>query len=251
MIVGRITEADIQAYADGRLPRGGKQWLPPDFCRIRGGGQGSRLPVPDRFALRKPGPCTGGTAATLPRYAPSPPIGAAAWRRPPRGGGRCRSRVAALCGSGGRLLGGFSEPARVGTAALAREGKASYAVYASDAAHPIELAADQRRLIDSWFSERLSRPIRAPDLRAAGLKLVASRHGPVRLYLYNHGRGRRIALYVRPMEMARTEHMQMHASDAVRGWTWTDDGLGFGEFGDCASDALHGMARPTWCAQMS
>lgn len=150
-------------------------------------------------------------------------------------------------GSGGWLLRSWNEPARVGTAALAREAIASYAVYASDVARPVELAADQREALDDWFSARLARPVRAPDLQAAGLvlmggRLVATEHGPAGLYLYRDREGRRIALYVRCMEVDGTARMTARASDEVNGWTWADEGLGFGLFGSAAHDGLHRTA---------
>lgn len=248
MTVGPITEADIQAHVDGRLPPEREAmvaaWLlshPDEASRAA--------------AYRRHTALLRDSLAPVLEEALPPSLDLRLrGRSAPRRIGFRRAAVAAAAaglllvgGSGGWLLRSVTEPATVGTAALAREGMASYAVYASDAARPVELAANQRGVLDRWFSERLSRPIRAPDLRAAGLRLVGGRlvateHGPAGLYLYGDGSGRRIALYVRPMEVERTDHMQARASGAVRGWTWADDGLGFGVFGDGASDMLHGTA---------
>jgi anti-sigma factor RsiW len=152
-----------------------------------------------------------------------------------------------LGGASGWALRGWSAPPTTGTAALAREAAASYAVYANDTARPVELAADQRHTLDDWFSERLSRPIAAPDLESAGLRLiggrlVATEHGPAGLYLYRDAAGRRVALYVRVMEVEGTDRMTRREQGDVRGWTWADNGLGFGVFGAAPEDFLHAAA---------
>ncbi|MFA5963242.1 MAG: anti-sigma factor [Sphingomonas sp.] len=152
-----------------------------------------------------------------------------------------------LGGAGGWTLRGWNVSPSVGTAALAREAASSYAVYASDTARPVELAATQRDALDGWFSERLARPIRAPDLRSAGLtliggRLVATEHGPAGLYLYRDSAGRRMALYVRPMDVDGTDRMTARREGGIAGWTWADEGLGFGIFGTAPSVDLHAAA---------
>ena len=151
-------------------------------------------------------------------------------------------------GMGGWALRGWTVPPGTGTAALAREAASSYAVYASDEARPVELAAAQRTALDGWFSARLARPIAAPDLSAAGLsliggRLVATEHGPAGLYLYRDGKGRRMALYVRPMEVEGTARMTARRESGVSGWTWADQGLGFGVFGSASPEYLHDAAN--------
>jgi anti-sigma factor RsiW len=170
-----------------------------------------------------------------------------------RGSGRqalvaaCAAGLLFLGGAGGWTLRSWDTPATAGTAALAREAIASYSVYASDHIRPVELAADQRDKLNGWFSERLSRPISAPHLEAAGLRLiggrlVASEHGPAGLYLYRNASGESVAVYVRPMEIDKTDRMTPREEQGVRGWTWADDGLGFGVFGAAPGAYLHNTA---------
>lgn len=150
-------------------------------------------------------------------------------------------------GGSGWALRGWGVPPNAGTAALAREAAASYAVYANDRERPVELAASDQRQLDGWFSQRLSRPVKAPDLRAAGLQLIGGRlvatdHGPAGLYLYRDAAGHRLALYVRPMEIEGNDRMKSREEGGVRGWTWADDGLGFAVFGTAPGDRLHDTA---------
>ncbi|KQM18204.1 anti-sigma factor family protein [Novosphingobium sp. Leaf2] len=244
---GPITEADLQAHVDGRLSPGRAQdvaaWLaahPQDAARLaayRAHDDALRQalnpiadePVPPALDLRLRQPARPGWAV-----APALKVAGIA-------------AVALLSGLTGWGLRGWTAPPTVGTAALAREAASSYAVYASDAARPVELAASDRFALDSWFSKRLSRPIRAPDLQQAGLtliggRLVATSHGPGGLYLYRDRQGRRIALYVRPMEVDGSDHMKPRLEDGVAGWTWAEKGLGFGVFGTAPGTDLHSTA---------
>lgn len=244
-----VTDAELQAYVDGHLPSARepavRAWLvaqPEEARRIAAyRAQADALrqaldsitdePVPARLDLRLQG-------RRPPRWAALRPAAAAA----------CAAALLLAGGAGGWALRGQALPPQTGTAALAREAVSSYAVYASDMARPVELAAAQRGALDSWFSQRLARPIRAPDLAAAGLKLiggrlVATQHGAAALYLYQDGTGRRLAVYLRPMEVEQNDRMQPRREGPIAGWTWADAGLGFGVFGTAPETDLHGAAN--------
>lgn len=241
-----VTEAELQAHVDGRLPAEREaavvEWLadkPLEAARLHS----YRT---QRDALR---------AAMAPvADEPLPPELDLRFGTQPRRAWRGHAMAAAsmamlfLAGGGtGWALRDWSAPPSAGTAALAREAAASYAVYANDSQRPVELAASDQRELDGWFSERLSRPVRAPDLSAAGLALIGGRlvptdHGPAGLYLYRDAAGSRIALYVRPMQVEGTDRMTRREEGGVRGWTWADDGLGFGVFGTSSGDHLHHAA---------
>jgi len=244
-----VTEAELHAHVDGRLPPERdafvSTWLaarPEEAARLlayRAQRDALRAaldpiidePLPPSLDLR---------LREVPRRR------SVAWPRTAIAASVAASLLV-LGGAGGWMVRGWSAPSGVGTAALAREAAASYAVYASDTVHPVEIAASQRGVLDGWFSARLSRPVKAPDLRSAGLeliggRLVASEHGPAGLYLYRYADGARVAVYVRPMQVDRTDRMIPRKEGGVRGWTWADDGMGFGIFSGDGGDTLHGVA---------
>ncbi len=248
MRVSPITEADLQAHVDGRLPPGRaaevSDWLDrhpqeaeriKDYRKQRDALRSALDPV-----LEEPLPASldlGLRDRSRDRSTPGRPVLAA-------------SLAAALLigGAGGWTLRGWRTPPNVGTAALAQEAVASYTVYASDPMRPVELDASSRQALDSWFSARLSQPIASPDLEAAGLQLIGGRlvatgHGPACLYFYRDRSGGRVALYIRPMEVDRMDRMQPRSEGLIRGWTWADNGLGFGVFGTAPADFLHGAAN--------
>lgn len=242
-----VTEADLQAYVDDRLAperraavmawltEHGAEAVRVQAYRAQRDALRARLdpvldePVPAALDLR------------LRRSAPR----AEHLRRPALAA--CAAGLLMLGGVGGWALRGLGAPPTVGTAALAREAAASYAVYAGDPVRPVELAADQGAALDGWLSRRLARPVSAPDLRRAGLRLMGGRlvpteHGPAGLYLYRDEAGGRVALYVRPMEVDGTHRMTPREENGLRGWTWSDAGLGFGVFGVAPEDRLHATA---------
>lgn len=243
-----ITEADLQAYVDDRLTPERKAtlaaWLvehEAEAARVHAyRAQRDALraqlapvleePVPAMLDVRlgiKVGPRTGRLA--LPTIA------------------ACALGLLLLGGTGGWALHGIDAPPAGGTAALAREAIASYAIYARDPVRPVEMTADQTPALDDWLSLRIGRPVAAPDLSSAGLHLIGGRllpteYGPAGLYLYRDPSGDRIALYVRPMKVDSTHRMTPREDQGVRGWTWADDGLGFGVFGTAPQDLLHSTA---------
>lgn len=241
-----VTEAELQAYVDGRLSGEREEavaaWLaerPDEAERVHA----YRV---QRDALRS------ALASVVAEPVP-PELDLRLRVRPERTG---HSRAIAVAGMAALFVAGggtgwalrdWSTPPNAGTAALAREAAASYAVYASDRERPVELAASDRRQLDDWFSQRLSRPVKAPDLHAAGLQLIGGRlvatgHGPAGLYLYEDSAGNRMALYVRPMETEGNDRMKSREEGSVRGWTWADDGLGCAVFGTAPGNRLHDTA---------
>lgn len=150
-------------------------------------------------------------------------------------------------GAGGWFAHDWTQPQSRGINLLAQEAAASYAVYAPDAARPIEIAGAQKALLDQWISTRIGHAIRAPDLGAAGFtlmggRLVATVHGPAGLFLYRNDAGTRVAMLVRPMEIDKVAAMREHSIGATDGLAWADDGMGFSLVGPSAMEGLDTLA---------
>ena len=78
----------------------------------------------------------------------------------------------------------------------------AYAVYAYDAARPVEIGANDETDYVAWLSDRLGQQIRTPDLSPAGFELIGGRlvndNGePAALFMYENDSGGRVTLYVR------------------------------------------------------
>jgi anti-sigma factor RsiW len=115
---------------------------------------------------------------------------------------------------------------------LAREGAASYAVYASDRHRPVEMPATEGSALIQWLSIRLNRPIAAPDLTLAGYRLLGGRllsspEGAAGLFIYENARGDRLTLYVRPVSTNQTTPIQTADVSDVDGCVWIERGVGY------------------------
>lgn len=177
----------------------------------------------------------------------------AAGRRPWREGAwrGAAAAVALLAVGGGAGWGlhglSLSAPNR-GIDALAQEAAASYAVFAPDVQRPIEIPASDRAALDRWVSQRIGRPVRAPDLEGSGFqllggRLVATPHGPAGMYLYQDAGGARVAMLVRPMALDRTANMRRRVQGQTVGYAWADDGLGYSVVAAEGAEGLADLSR--------
>lgn len=150
-------------------------------------------------------------------------------------------------GAGGWSLRGMAQPPPGGVTALAQEAAASYAVYATDRVHPVEIRADDRVQLVDWVSQRLGRKVAIPDLAASGYRfmggrVVATAHGPAALFMYDDDHGTRLVMLARPMADGRSTPMSPHRDGGVGGFAWVDDGLGYSLVGPTATEKLHPLA---------
>ncbi len=153
-----------------------------------------------------------------------------------------------LGGAGGWTLRGAAEPPRNGLMALGREAADSYAVYAPDRAHPVEMAAADQANLVRWVSNRLHRPVSVPDLSPSGFhfmggRLVATPHGPAALFLYDDDQGARIAMLVRSMPNQGTAPMKPCSYGSLAGYVWAGQGLGYSLVADAPHTQLHPLAN--------
>jgi len=132
--------------------------------------------------------------------------------------------------------------------ALARDAAASYRVYASDRIRPVELRAQDRALLTAWASARTGHAIAIPDLTDAGYRFMGGRvlataHGAAVLYMYDDDQDSRLVMLARPMPDSANSNMTPLTMDALRGFAWTDDGLGYSLVGAAPTQTLHPLAN--------
>jgi anti-sigma factor RsiW len=136
-----------------------------------------------------------------------------------------------------------------GLAALAQEATASYNVYAPDKVRPVEVRASDSAALVQWVSDRLHRPVKVPDLAASGYRLmggrlVATRHGPAVMFMYDDDHGSRLVVMTRPMSNAdQNAPMTPQSHGGVGGFTWADDGVGYSLVGRAPADSLRPIAN--------
>jgi anti-sigma factor RsiW len=150
-------------------------------------------------------------------------------------------------GAGGWSLKSMSQRPTEGIASLAREAADSFAVYAPDHTHPIELRASDRAELVAWASQRLGHSVTVPDLSSSGYRfmggrLVATEHGPAAMYMYDDDHGTRLVMLARPMAAEENAKMSPLAEGTVNGFAWADHGMGYSLVGSPPTEALHPIA---------
>jgi anti-sigma factor RsiW len=227
-----VTEADLQAYADGELPEQRRAavaaWLtahPDDGERIesyrrlaeelRGTYQGVLdEPVPERLerALRP---------ARMRRIA----VAAA--------GALLAAVLGGIVGWELHAMRSAAAPASDMASLMAHRAVVAHATYSPEVRHPVEVGADQEAHLVAWLSKRLGTQLRAPKLEAVGYSLVGGRllpgeNGPVAHFMYQSNRGARATLYVRSdMGSNRSTAFRYAHEGNVGVFYWVDNKLGY------------------------
>ena len=197
-----VTEADLQAYADGRL--GAERRAEVESWLAARPEEAERVAAYRRLGDALRAAYDSVLAEPVPQYLES-----TAARRP-----RAR-RIAAVAGwiTLGALLGALAgweardwrrpagQPLAEG-AVMARRAAIAHATYSPEVRHPVEVGADQEEHLVAWLSKRVGARVRAPKLDEVGMALVGGRllpgeSGPVALFMYQTAAGRRLTLYIR------------------------------------------------------
>jgi anti-sigma factor RsiW len=244
-----ITEAELQAYADGRLPESRhaavESWLAarPD--------EAERIAAYRRLAQEVRSAYDSMLAEPVP-----PQLARAAARRAPWG------RIAAALGwvvlgiALGAPAGWHVKPERLVAPLLpdpgliARRAAVAHAVYSPEVRHPVEVGADDEAHLVAWLSKRLGVKLRAPKLDEAGMSLVGGRllpgdAGPVAHFMYQTQTGRRVTLYVRTEAARNRETAFRYARENNVGvFYWIDREVGYAlASADLSKDELLRLAN--------
>ncbi len=244
-----VTEADLQAYADGRLTAERRAvvdaWLalrPEEAERVAAYqrlGQEVRAayetmlsePVPERLAQ-----------AARRRFA---------WRRAALIAGWIALGIAIGAPAGWQL-----RPERLVAQAgpdstpIARRAAVAHATYSPEVRHPVEVGADDEQHLVAWLSKRLGIKLRAPKLDDAGMSLVGGRllpgeNGPVGQFMYQSQNGRRLTLYVRTEASRNRETAFRYARENnISVFYWIDREAGYAlASADLSKDELLRLAN--------
>ncbi|OGA65503.1 MAG: hypothetical protein A3G83_04425 [Betaproteobacteria bacterium RIFCSPLOWO2_12_FULL_68_20] len=246
-----VTEADLQAYADGRLAEARlaevEQWLaarPEEAERVTAYRQlGDELHGVYAAVLDEPVPQRLERAARR------------RWRW------RTAAAAAGLVALGGligvlgdRALHEWRAPAPAPEAAsFVRRAVVAHATYAPEVRHPVEVGADQEAHLVAWLSKRLGAPVRAPKLESVGYNLVGGRllpgdGSPTAQFMYQCQYGTRVTLYLRTDAASNRETAFRYAREGnVRVFYWVDRKLGYAlSSSDISKEDLNKVANAVY-----
>ena len=242
-----VTEAELHAYVDGRLPEHQRGEVeahlgahPDDAARVTAWREQNRAlhacfdgildePVPKRLAdAQRPS-----YLRPLLRYAAV--IG---WF--------------ALGGAVGWYWHGFESRGPADTASLVRQAVIAYAVYTPEVRHPVEVGADDEEHLVAWLSKRLGASVRVPHLGGVGYQLVGGRllpsaQGPAAQFMFQAGNGQRLTLYVRIATASSTQTAFRFAQEGrVNVFYWLDGKFGYALSGETDRNELLRVANAVY-----
>ena len=230
-----VSEADVQAYVDGRLSAARSAGIDealandPELAARVAAMRAQNAALRDAFDLVLAEPIPERLlAATVP-----PP------RRPARTG---RSLLMLAAGAAATLVvgigvGWFARDALIERAGMptsfARQAAFAHALYASDVNRPVEIwAAEEKRLVN-WLTKRLGFQVHAPDLNGVGYalvggRLVAGNEKPTALFMYENADKERLSLQVRkhPPGAGETAFRYAH-ENGIGVFYWIDETCGY------------------------
>lgn len=115
-----------------------------------------------------------------------------------------------------------------------RAAVSAFRTFVVEAAHPVEVRAEEKPHLVAWLSNRLGRPVAAPDLRAQGFRLMGGRllpagNEPAAMLMYDDDRGTRLTLYSRAVGTdadGRSPFRYAREGD-VAAFSWIDGGMAY------------------------
>lgn len=147
--------------------------------------------------------------------------------------------AAVLCLTLGGAGGWIGHALRGGPAtAMAAEGPATqdavaaFRTFVVEAAHPVEVRADDKPHLVAWLSKRLGHAVAAPDLTAQGFRLMGGRLLPAgtesaAMLMYDDDRGTRLTLYSRVGDGGGRTLFRFAREGDVAAFSWVDDGMSY------------------------
>lgn len=224
-----VTEEELHAYVDRELPaerRGAVEaWLashPDDAARVAAWraqadairakyGPVADEPVPARFDVNK----LARVGARWSRLAAAAVVGALA--------------VGAAGGWFGRGAWEGATPPR----SVSAEALDAHKLYVVEVRHPVEVPGSESVHLGQWLTRRLGYAVHAPDLDAAGLKLVGGRllpsydsGPPSGFFMYEGANGERFTVYCRRAAMPQSA-LRYRTAGAVGSFMWVEGNVAF------------------------
>jgi len=273
-----VTEAELQAWVDGRLPperRGAVDahllLHPADAARLQAyRDHDAALRALYQPVLEQPLP----PALTARVTPPAPRHGWRDWLAPRAGVGVSSNsgpgpawppalRLAAMlaltvaAGAAGWLLrGAAGDDGALGgdasLAALPRRAALAHVVYTPEIRHPVEVGADQQAHLVAWLSKRLGAQLKPPQLASLGYaleggRLLPGQSGPVAQFMYRDGAGARLTLYVSTEQTHNQETGFRFAQEGQVGvFYWIDGRFGYALSGNLDKAALATLASAVY-----
>ena len=142
---------------------------------------------------------------------------------------------------------------------LAHQAAIAHVVYSPEVRRPVEIGADQEEQLVAWLSKRLGSTIRPPRLGKLGYELIGGRllpgaQGAVAQFMYHDASGQRLTLYVSTDQSHNKDTGFRFAQEGpVNVFYWIDGKFGYalsagitkGELARVASAVYEQLEKPS------
>ena len=130
-----------------------------------------------------------------------------------------------------------------------RQAALTHALYAGDVNRPVEVWAPEEKRLVTWLSKRLGFPVNAPDLNGTGFalvggRLVAGHENPTALFMYENADKQRLSLQVRKQRVEGGEVAFRYAiENGVGVYYWIEDNCSYALSGNLDRGQLLAVGR--------
>ena len=126
----------------------------------------------------------------------------------------------------------------------------AHRLYVVEVRHPVEVPGSERAHLQQWLTKRCGWDVRAPELSAAGLKLVGGRllpgpTGPASFLMYESTSDERFTVYTAKTSTETTQ-MRYTRQDNEGALFWADRGVGYVVSGGTDRERLAQVARAVY-----
>lgn len=123
----------------------------------------------------------------------------------------------------------------------------AHSVFAVEVRHPVEVSADEQTHLVGWLSNRLGKPISAPNLESQGFNLIGgrllpAREGPAAQFMYEDASGRRITLYAVSNKSEQLAAFRFFKEADYSAFYWLDTDISYAIVGNVSRDDLKELA---------
>jgi anti-sigma factor RsiW len=260
-----VTEAELHAYVDGKLPVARCAEVDAYLAQRPNEQERLRTYSAQNMALRALFDPV--LDETVPSRLTAPKNSPWQWQRLVAG-----FTITLVSGSAGWLLHGVgggavqfaqddairARPALYASG-LAHQAAIAHVVYSPEVRRPVEIGADQEEQLVAWLSKRLGSTIRPPRLGKLGYELIGGRllpgaQGAVAQFMYHDATGQRLTLYVSTDQSQNKDTGFRFAQEGpVNVFYWIDGKFGYalsagikkGELARVASSVYEQLEKPS------
>jgi anti-sigma factor RsiW len=146
-------------------------------------------------------------------------------------------------------------PTEAASDALIQSAVTAHALYVKENRHAVEVAADDRGHLISWLSNRVTQPVTPPDLSAEGFTLVGGRllppieyttTGPAAQLMYENANAERVTVYITAALADGGDAYEFTTRNALDAFYWANDKITCTVVGDLPEAQMKAVATKVY-----